>query len=85
MLFGLVVPRLARSAEPATWALVLAGLALVSFLVFYFGLPSILAAAAVATAVESSRRAGRWPRRAVVAVVLAALAVAQAVLLAFVG
>jgi hypothetical protein len=85
LIFGLVVPRAARGPKPGTAAVVLGAVAVASFLVFYLGLPTILAAAGVACAAAAHARHGRWTPASVTALTLAAIATAAAVLLAFTG
>ena len=84
LVFGLVVPRINRGARPATGALVLGVLALVSIVAFYLGLPTILAAAAAACAAAARTRRG-WTAATAVAVALAITATAAAVVLALTG
>jgi hypothetical protein len=87
VLVGLATDR-ARTLAPertAVRALVLAGLGGVSIAVFYFGLPSVLAAGAVGLALDAHRRLGRFPAPAAIAIALAVLTVTVAVYLAFTG
>ena len=78
----------ARAVAPeraAGRSLVLAALGAVSVLVFWTGLPAVLAGGATGLALDSSRRAGRFPATAAAAVALAVLTVAAAVWLAVTG
>lgn len=87
VLVGLATAR-GRAAGPeraARSALVLAVLGAVTVLVFWTGLPAVLAGGATGLAVDSRRRLGRLTPPATAAVVLAVLTVAAAVWLAFTG
>jgi hypothetical protein len=87
VLVGLATAR-ARGLEPgrtARRALVLAVLGGVTIVVFWTGLPPVLAGGAVGLAVDSRRQLGRLPATGAVALGLAVLIVACAVYLAFTG
>ncbi|MGY1734793.1 hypothetical protein [Geodermatophilus sp. SYSU D00684] len=87
VLAGVVAAR-ARAAAPrrtAVRALVLAGLGAVSLLVFWTGVPAVLAGAATGLALDARRRLGRVPAPAAVALTLAVLTLACALWLAFAG
>ncbi|SFP60201.1 hypothetical protein SAMN05660464_3639 [Geodermatophilus dictyosporus] len=78
----------ARAVPPertARRALVLAVLGAVTVLVFWTGLPAVLAGGAVGLALDSKRRLGRLPAPAAAGVAVAVLTVAAAVWLAFTG
>jgi hypothetical protein len=78
----------ARALPPrrtAVRALVLAVLGAVTVLVFWTGLPAVLAGGATGLAVDARRRLGRFPAAAAAALVLAVLTVAAAVWLALAG
>jgi hypothetical protein len=84
---GFVAAR-ARAAAPgrtAARALVLAVLGAVTILVFWTGLPAVLAGGATGLAVDVRRRLGRVPAPAAAALVVAVLTVAAAVWLALAG
>jgi len=84
---GLVAAR-ARAAAPgrtAVRALVLAVLGAVTVLVFWTGLPAVLAGGATGLAVDARRRLGRVPVPAAAALVVAVPTVAAAVWLALAG
>ena len=87
LLVGLATSR-ARGVEPertARRALVLAVLGVVTIVVFWTGLPPVLAGGAAGLAVDSRRRLGRLPAVGAVALGLAVLVVLFAVYLAFTG
>jgi hypothetical protein len=87
VLVGLATGR-ARGVAPegtARRALVLAVLGVVSIVVFWTGLPSVLAGGAAGLALDSRRRLGRLPATSAIALSLAVLIVAGAVYLAFTG
>ncbi|MCZ2826651.1 MULTISPECIES: hypothetical protein [unclassified Modestobacter] len=87
VLVGLATAR-ARAVAPertARRALLLAGLGVVTIVVFWTGLPPVLAAGAAGLAVSTHRRLGRLPASAAGALVLAALIALGAVYLAFTG
>jgi len=78
----------ARALAPgrtAVRALVLAVLGAVTVLVFWTGLPAVLAGGATGLAVDARRRLGRFPAAAAAALVVAALTVAAAGWLALAG
>ncbi|RFU19785.1 hypothetical protein [Geodermatophilus marinus] len=78
----------ARAVPPertARRAAVLATLGALSVLVFWTGLPAVLAGGAVGLSVDVRRRTGALPPVAAVAATLAAVTVAGAVWLAFTG
>ncbi|WP_369252209.1 hypothetical protein [Geodermatophilus amargosae] len=84
---GLVAGR-ARAAAPgrtAVRALLLAVLGAVTVLVFWTGLPAVLAGGAAGLAVDTRRRLGRFPAAAAAALAVAVLTVAAAVWLALAG
>ncbi|HKG44109.1 MAG TPA: hypothetical protein VKB10_07690 [Gaiellaceae bacterium] len=81
VVFWLIVPRIERLDRGA---LVFGIVALLSIVVFWLGLPPILAGAAALLALASRER-GAETRQATAALVLAALALAAAVIIAFVG
>ncbi len=84
---GLVAARARSLAAPRTAgrALVLAVLGAVTVLVFWTGLPAVLAGGAAGLALDVRRRLGRVPAPAAVALTLAVLTVAAPVWLAFTG
>lgn len=87
LLVGLATFR-ARALEPgrtARRALVLGVLSVVTIVVFWTGLPPVLAGGAAGLAMDSRRRLGRLPATGAVALGLAVLVVAGAVYLAFTG
>ncbi len=87
VLVGLATAR-ARAVPPehtARRALVLAVLGAATVLVFWTGVPAVLAGGAAGLALDARRRLGRLPATAVVALVVAVLTVASAVWLAFAG
>jgi hypothetical protein len=81
VVFWLVAPRWSGSGRAAV---VLAVLGAVSILVFWLGLPAVLAGGAALLALQARER-GRAGGAATGALALAALTVAAAVVLAFVG
>jgi hypothetical protein len=89
VVFGVVVTRGLRVAPEQTarrsLSLVVAGVGVVSIVVFWTGLPVILAAGAAALALDARRRLGRLPGTGTAALVLAALITVTAVGLAFAG
>jgi hypothetical protein len=88
LVFGVFVRRALRQQDPAPIArtsLVLGLLAVATIVVFFSGLPSVLAAAAVCTALAARERAGRWTTAPRVAVALSAVAVGFAIVLAIIG
>jgi len=84
VVFGLVV-RPARGTGAATRALVLAIIGLLSSVVFWTGLPVVLAAGATACAFAARDDLGRMPRNGVVALAIACLTVCLAVVAAIAG
>ena len=84
LVFGLVV-RTATPANAGTRAAILAGVAAVSILVFWSGLPPVLAVAAISCALVSRRADSSLSTIARVVLGIAALVLAGAVYLAFVG
>ena len=87
VLVGLATAR-GRAVPPdrtARRALVLAVLGAVAVLVFWTGLPAVLAGGATGLALDARRRLGRLPAPGAVALALAVLAVASAVWLAVTG
>ena len=87
VLVGLATHR-ARSLPPertAVRALVLAVLGVVAIVVFYLGIPSVLALGAAGLALDCRRRLGRFPAPAAIAALLAVLTAASAVYLALAG
>ncbi|WP_448616221.1 hypothetical protein [Modestobacter sp. URMC 112] len=87
LLVGLATSR-ARGVEPertARRSLVLSVLGVVTIVVFWTGLPSVLAGGAVGLALDSRRRLGGLPAAGAVALGLAVLVVLFAVYLAFTG
>jgi hypothetical protein len=87
VVFGVVVARALRTAPQRTArrSLILASVGVVSIVVFWTGLPVILAAGAATLALDARRRLGRLPGTAIAALVLAALITVSAVWLAFTG
>lgn len=87
VVFGVVVRRAtARPAErTGLRALLLAVLGAATIVVFWTGLPVILAAGAAVLARSSHTRTGRWSPPAVTAAVLAGVTLLMAVRLAFTG
>jgi hypothetical protein len=84
LVFGLVV----RGAEQGTsWrrSLILGVLALATCVVFWTGLPPVLAAGAIATALIDRDVVGRFTGGSKAGLVLAAVALAGAIVLAIVG
>jgi hypothetical protein len=84
IVFGLVV-RNAESGNPARRSLILGIIAFLSIGVFWAGLPSVLAAAATATALIDRDRTGRLSSAASGGIALAILAVVGAIVLAIAG
>ncbi|WP_158220344.1 hypothetical protein [Kineosporia sp. A_224] len=84
IVFGLVV-RGATGRGARTRAVVLAALALVAVVVFWSGLPFILAAAAAACALPIARAPERLGASGVLALAAAALAVVASTVSSFVG
>jgi hypothetical protein len=87
VIVGAVATR-ARALPPeraAGRSLVLAALGAVSVLVFWAGLPAVLAGGAIGLALDSRHRAGRFPVTAAAASALAVLTVTAAVWLAVTG
>jgi len=85
VVFGAVVRPGLRAAEPGRRAVVLAVVGALSLLVFWTGLPVVLAAGAGVLALASRQRSVSPPRATVVALALAALTALGAVILAFSG
>jgi hypothetical protein len=87
LLVGLATAQ-ARTVPPgrtARRALVLAGLGAVTIVVFWTGMPAILAGGSAGLALDVRRRLGRTPTPAAVAITVAALTAAAAVYLAVTG
>jgi hypothetical protein len=87
VIFGVVV-RTSLRREPdrtARYSLIVAIIGAGSLLVFWSGLPAILAAGAVIMADDARTRLGRAPKSAVIAMGIAALTVIAAVWIAFTG
>lgn len=84
VVFGLVV-RTATPSNAGTRALILAGIAVPSILVFWSGLPPVLAVGAIGCALASRRADGALSAMARVAAGLSGLVLAAAVYLAFMG
>jgi hypothetical protein len=87
LVFGVVVARGLRTAPQQTTrrSLIVASVGVVSIVVFWTGLPVVLAAGAATLALDARRRLGRLPGTAIAAMVLAALITVAAVWLAFTG
>lgn len=87
VVFGVLVARGLRTAPQRTArrSLIVASVGVVSMVVFWTGLPVILAAGAATLAVDARRRLGRLPGTAIAALVLASLITVSAVWLAFTG
>jgi hypothetical protein len=87
VVFGVVVARGLRTAPQRTarWSLIVAGFGVVSIVVFWTGLPVVLAAGAATLTLDARRRLGRLPGTAIAALVLAALITVSASWLAFTG
>jgi hypothetical protein len=88
LVFGLVVPRVLRSEDdetPGRAALILSLVGLATVAVANFGLPAVLAAAALCTATATRSRTGGWTAVAGVALVLSAVNVALSVVFALAG
>lgn len=84
VVFGLVV-RTAARGHAGRRSVALGVLAVLSFGVFWTGLPAVLAAGALACALTARDTTGRWTHGAVTAVALAGVAVVAAAVLAIVG
>ena len=80
LLFGRVVPNARESARPGRTALVLAILAVVTLVVFWSGLPQVLAPAAIVLGVAAPRS-----REAVAATVLGSVAYALSLVGVLIG
>jgi hypothetical protein len=87
LVFGVVVARGLRTApqHTARRSLIVASVGVVSIVVFWTGLPVVLAAGAATLALDVRRRLGRLPGTAIAAMVMAALITVAAVWLAFTG
>jgi hypothetical protein len=87
LVFGVVVARGLRTApqQTARRSLIVASVGVVSIVVFWTGLPVVLAAGVAILALDARRRLGRLPGTAIAAMVLAALITVAAVWLAFTG
>jgi hypothetical protein len=87
VVFGVVVTRGLRVApqQTARRSLIVAGVGVVSIVVFWTGLPVVLAAGAATLALDARRRLGRLPGAGTAALVLAAIVTVTAVWLAFAG
>ena len=89
VVFGVVVARGLRTAPQRTArrSLIVASVGVVSIVVFWTGLPVILAAGATTLALDldARHRLGRLPGTAIAALVLATLITVSAVWLAFTG
>jgi hypothetical protein len=87
VVFGVVVARGLRTAPQYTArrSLIVVSIGVVSIVVFWTGLPVILAAGATTLALDARRRLGRLPGTATAALVLAAVITVAAVWLAFTG
>jgi hypothetical protein len=88
LVFAVFVRRVLRQHDPAPIArisLVLGVLAVATIVVFFSGLPSVLAAAAVCTALAARERAGEWTAVPRVAIALSTVAILLAVFLAIAG
>lgn len=84
IVFGLVV-RTAAAGNPGRRAAILGVVAALSFVVFWAGLPAVLAAGSLACALLQKDRDGSFSGASVVGLVGSALAVTAAVVLAVVG
>lgn len=84
VVFGFVV-RTAPSGDAARRSLVLGVLSLLTAIVFWSGLPFVLAAGAVACALHDRERGGRLATGSTVGLATASLAAGAAAVLAFVG
>jgi len=87
VIFGVVVARRLRgpAGTETAWSMALAVTGVVSAVVFWTGLPVILAVGAVVLALDSRARLGRTPTATWIVVVLAVLTTVVAVSLALVG
>ena len=87
VVFGVVVARgmRGRAGTEAIQSLVLAGVGVLSAVVFWTGLPMILAAGSTVLALDARARLGRTPVPAGIALALAALTTVAAINLAFTG
>jgi len=87
VVFGVVVARgmRGRAETEAVRSLALAGAGVLSAVVFWTGLPVILAAGSTVLAVDARARLGRTPVTAGIALALAALTTVAAINLAFTG
>jgi hypothetical protein len=87
VVFGVVVARALRvpPQQTARRSLIVAGVGVLSIVVFWTGLPVILAAAAATLALDARRRLGRLPGTGTAALVLTALTTMTAIWLAFTG
>jgi hypothetical protein len=87
VVFGVVVARALRvpPQQTARRSLIVAGVGVVSIVVFWTGLPVVLAAGAATLALDTRRRLGRLPGSGTAALVLAALTTVTAIWLAFAG
>ncbi len=85
VVFGAVVRPGLRAPEPERRAMALAVVGALSLLVFWTGLPVVLAAGASVLALASRERSVRPPRSAAAVLALAALTALGAVVLAFSG
>jgi len=87
LVFGVVVARGLRTApqQTARRSLIVASVGVVSIVVFWTGLPVVLAAGVAILALDARRRLGRLPGTAIAAMVLAALITVADVWLAFTG
>jgi hypothetical protein len=87
VVFGVVVARGLRvlPQQTARRSLIVAGVGVVSIVVFWTGLPVVLAAGAASLALDTRRRLGRLPGSGSAALVLAALTTMTAIWLAFAG
>jgi hypothetical protein len=84
LVFGLVV-RGAERGNPGRRSVILGVLGVVTIMVFWSGLPSVLAAGAVATALVHRDVTGRFGKASATGLALAGLALAGAVVLAITG
>ncbi|WP_425836030.1 hypothetical protein [Streptomyces fractus] len=87
VVFGVVVRRalLTPPVRTARTALIVTLVGVPAVLVFWTGLPVVLASAGAYLALDARRRHGAVPATAVAALILSALIVAEAVRLAFTG
>ena len=87
VVFGVVVARGLRVAphQAARRSLIVAGVGVLSIMVFWTGLPVVLAAGAATLALDARRRLGRLPGTATAALLLATVVTVTAVGLAFAG